>query len=135
VFRVWYFEGKDWLMGFVRFEDLRVFRLAETLADEIWDIITNWNYFEKDTIGKQLVKAADSIGANIAEGTGRGTPADNRKFIRIARGSLNETKYWIGQAHKRQLITDDSLSILQEILDKLVPSLNSYMKSVSRNIS
>jgi four helix bundle protein len=135
VFGVWYFEGKDWLMGFVRFEDLRVFRLAETLADEIWDIITNWNYFEKDTIGKQLVKAADSIGANIAEGTGRGTPADNRKFIRIARGSLNETKYWIGQAHKRQLITDDSLSILQEILDKLVPSLNSYMKSVSRNIS
>ncbi|MGB7920353.1 MAG: four helix bundle protein [Desulfobacterales bacterium] len=122
-------------MGFVRFEDLRVFRLAETLADEIWDIITNWNYFEKDTIGKQLVKAADSIGANIAEGTGRGTPADNRKFIRIARGSLNETKYWIGQAHKRQLITDDSLSILQEIPDKLVPSLNSYMKSVSRNIS
>ena len=73
-------------MGFVPFEDLRVFRLAETLADEIWDIVTNWNYFEKDTIGKQLVKAADRIGANIAEGTGRGTPADNRKFIRIARG-------------------------------------------------
>jgi four helix bundle protein len=135
VFGVSCFEGKDWLMGFVPFEDLRVFRLAETLADEIWDIVTNWNYIEKDTIGKQLVKAADSIGANIAEGTGRGTPADNRKFIRIARGSLNETKYWLGQAHKRQLITDDSSSTLKQILDKLGPSLNSYMKSVSKNIS
>ncbi|MGA8021052.1 MAG: four helix bundle protein [Desulfobacterales bacterium] len=77
--------------------------MAETLADEIWDIVTNWNYFEKDTIGKQLVKAADSIGANIAEGTGRGTPADNRKFIRIARGSLNETKYWVGTGSQKAI--------------------------------
>ena len=88
-------------MGFVRFEDLRVFRLAETLADEIWKMVSIWNYFEKDTIGKQLVKAADSIGANIAEGTGRGTPADNRKFIRIARGSLNETKYWLKKGSQK----------------------------------
>ncbi|MFZ0242239.1 MAG: four helix bundle protein [Desulfobacterales bacterium] len=122
-------------MGFVRFEDLRVFRMAETLADEIWSTVSNWNTFEKNTIGQQLVRAADSIGANIAEGTGRGTPADNRKFIRIARGSLNETQYWLRRALKRNLITEDRSCVFQEIFDKLGPSLNSYIKSVSKNIS
>ena len=50
------------------FEELRVYRLAETIADEIWTIVLKWNYLAKDTVGKQLVRAADSIGANIAEG-------------------------------------------------------------------
>jgi four helix bundle protein len=61
-------------MVFRPFEDLRVFKLAELLADEIWDIVITWKYFEKSTVGQQWVDAADSVGANIAEGAGRGTP-------------------------------------------------------------
>jgi four helix bundle protein len=76
-------------MAFRRFEDLRVFKLAEQLADEIWDIVSAWRYFEKNTVGQQWVDAADSVGANLAEGAGRGTPRDNRRFIRISRGSYN----------------------------------------------
>ena len=91
-------------MVFRRFEDLRVFQLAEKLADETWDIVSDWEYFAKDTVGKQLVKSADSIGANIAEGSGRGTPKDNKRFIRISRGSYNETKYWLRRARRRNLI-------------------------------
>ena len=85
-------------MTFLCFEDLRVFQLAEKLSDDIWKIVGEWNYFEKDTVGKQLVRAADSIGANIAEGSGRGYPNDNKRFVRIARGSLNETKFWLRRA-------------------------------------
>ena len=51
------------------FEKLRVYKLAEDLADGIWQIVRNWDYLAKDTVGKQMIKAADSIGANIAEGT------------------------------------------------------------------
>lgn len=60
-------------MASVSFEDLRVYQLAETLADDVWNIVVAWDAFARDTVGKQIVKAADSIGANIAEGTGRGT--------------------------------------------------------------
>jgi four helix bundle protein len=53
-------------MAHQSFEQLRVYQAAEKLADEVWDIVVGWNYFAKDTVGKQLVRAADSIGANIA---------------------------------------------------------------------
>ncbi len=120
-------------MVFRRFEDLRVFQLAEKMSDELWAIVGTWNYFEKDTIGKQLVRAADSIGANIAEGSGRGTEKDNKRFVRIARGSLNETKFWLRRASVRGLIKDDQMAKLKNILDELAPTLNAYLSSIGRN--
>jgi len=85
-------------MGFKRFEDLKVYQLAEELADMVWDIVTTWNYFEKNTVGMQLVRSADSVGANIAEGSCRGAVKDNQRFIKISRGSLHETKFWLRRA-------------------------------------
>lgn len=46
------------------FENLRVYQLAEEIGDLIWDIVISWDYFARDTIGKQIVNSADSIGAN-----------------------------------------------------------------------
>ena len=54
-------------MGKPDFENLEVYKLSEQLANEIWNIVQKWNYFAKDTIGKQIVRSADSIGANIDE--------------------------------------------------------------------
>jgi four helix bundle protein len=70
------------------FEKLQVYQLSEKLADGIWKVVQDWNSFAKDTVGKQIVRAADGVGANIAEGSGRGSLVDNRRFVRMARGSL-----------------------------------------------
>ncbi len=115
------------------FEDLQVYQLAETLADEIWRIVGAWNQFAKDTVGKQLTRAADSIGANIAEGSGRGSFQDNRRFVKIARGSLYETRHWLRRAYKRDLLTDEQVGKLKPILDELGPKLNAYLNSIGRN--
>lgn len=80
-------------MGKTNFEKLRVYQLAEKLSDRIWKIVVKWDYFAKVTVGQQIVDAADGVGANLAEGTGRGSLQDNRRFVKIARGSLYETKY------------------------------------------
>ena len=53
------------------FEDLRVLKTAEEIADAIWKQVVQWDEFAKDVVGKQMARAADSIGANIAESFGR----------------------------------------------------------------
>jgi len=104
--------------------------MAERLADEVWSIVVGWDLFARDTIGKQIVKAADSIGANIAEGTGRGTYQDNRRFIRIARSSLYETRHWLRRAYKRQLLNDKQVETLKQTIRDLAPKLNAYLRSI-----
>ncbi|MGZ3968314.1 MAG: four helix bundle protein [Mucilaginibacter sp.] len=81
-----------------RLEDLEIYTLSEQFANEIWFIVVKWEIFAKDTIGKQLVRSADSIGANIAEGFGRYHYKENKNFCYFSRGSLIETKGWLKKA-------------------------------------
>jgi four helix bundle protein len=112
------------------FENLRVYKLSEDLADEVWRIVRKWDSFCRDTVGKQLVRAADSVGANIAEGTGRGTFQDNRRFVRTARGSLYEVRHWLRRSFKRALLTEEETNKLKPLIDNLSPMLNAYLKSI-----
>ncbi|TAD94889.1 MAG: four helix bundle protein [Oscillatoriales cyanobacterium] len=77
-----------------------------------------------------LFRSADSIGANIAEGDGRGSYQDHRRFIKIARGSLYETKHWLRRAYTRELLTTTQVETLKPIIDELSPRLNAYLKSI-----
>lgn len=69
-----------------RLEDLEIYNLSEVLSDKIWNIVIKWESFAKDTIGKQLCRAADSISANIAEGYGRFHYKENKNFCYYSRG-------------------------------------------------
>jgi len=120
------------MMSRTNFETLRVYKLSEELADEIWKIVFRWNTFAKDTVGKQIVRSADSIGANIAEGTGRHNFLDNQRFVKIARGSLNETQHFLRRAFKRELLTPSDVKKLKPLVDNLAPQLNSYLRSIGR---
>jgi four helix bundle protein len=112
------------------FENLRVYKLAEEVSDRIWKLVLDWDAFAKSTIGHQLVRAADSVGANISEGEGRGSYADNRRFVRTARGSLNETKHFLRRAFRRGLLKKNDVDSLKPLLDELGPKLNAYLKSI-----
>ncbi len=112
------------------FENLRVYQLAEELADHLWEIVLTWQRLAQNTVGEQMVDAADSIGANIAEGAGRGTYRENRRFVIIARGSLYETKHWLRRAYRRKLLKPEHVNVIKPIVDELAPKLNSYLKSI-----
>lgn len=114
------------------FEKLEVYRLSESLADSVWRCVREWNILDRDTVGKQLIRAADSVGANIAEGYGRGSALDNRRFVRIAIGSLYETKHWLRRAFKRGLLNAMQIDELSPTLDRMLPMLNGYLKSIGR---
>ena len=117
-------------MGRTNFETLRVYQLSEKLADQVWEIVLGWEFFARITVGKQLVSAADSVGANISEGAGRGRFLDNKLFVRIARGSFNETQHWLRRAYKRSLLTKRQIDSLKPLIEELAPTLNGYLKSI-----
>jgi four helix bundle protein len=112
------------------FTDLRVYQLAERLSEAVWRLVRTWDRLALDTVGKQLIRSADSIGANLAEGTGRGTYQDNRRFVKIARGSLYETRHWLRRAYARGWLSTDDVASLKELIDELGPKLNAYLKSI-----
>ncbi len=114
------------------FENLRIYKLSEDLADRVWDIVASWNSFARNTVGQQVVRSADSIGANIAEGVGRWGLQDQKRFIYIARGSVNETKHWLRRAYRRRLLSQPQVETLKPLLDELAPKLNAYAKSLGR---
>ena len=51
--------------------DLKIYNQAMEIGEKVWQDVTSWNYLEKDTVGKQLIRAVDSIAANLSEGYGR----------------------------------------------------------------
>lgn len=114
------------------FQNLRVYCLAEFLADGVWSIVCRWDCFAKDTVGKQLVRVADSVGANIAEGSARGSYQDNRRFVRIARGSLTEVQHWLRRAYNRDLLSDNDVQRVKSTVDELGPKLNAYLNSIGK---
>jgi four helix bundle protein len=113
-------------------EELKVYQKAMDLGEEVWQTVIQWQYFEKDTIGKQLVKASDSVAANISEGFGRFHYNETKHFGYYSRGSLFETKTWLTKASNRKLIEEEKyLSLLLEI-ESIGKMLNAYIKSIGR---
>ncbi len=76
----------------MKLEGLKVYELAMNIGEKIWVVVSKWDYFAKDTAGKQLVKSADSIAANISEGYGRFHYKENKQFCYYSRGSLLRNK-------------------------------------------
>ena len=113
-------------------ENLEVFNLANSIGQNIWDIVINWTYFKRDSIGKQVCRSSDSISANIAEGFGRYSFKENKHFCYYARGSLVETKNWIHKFYDRELIDNNSFNSIKGDLDILHKKLNAYINSIGK---
>jgi len=110
---------------------LEIYREAMALGEDIWGIVVKWDYFAKDTLGKQLTRSADSISANIAEGYGRFHYKENMKFCYYSRGSLVETQAWIEKATRRNLLEETVGRELYRKLESLHKRINAYIGSIA----
>lgn len=100
------------------------------IAEEVWAIVVKWRYFEKDTVGKQFVRAVDSIASNLAEGLGRYHYKEAKNFAYYSRGSLFETKAWLTKAQSRALIKNEEFESIFSKLDVVGKMINTYIKSI-----
>jgi len=124
-----------WLAGqfnmgkiFLRLNDVQPYKTAFNLSNYVWKIVTRWDYFAKDTVGKQFVKAVDSISANIAEGFGRYFKKDKINFYRYSNGSVKESFDWNEKAKVRNLVSEDEYRHIFNELQKLPREINQLVK-------
>lgn len=109
---------------YLQLNDISAYKTAFHLSNYAWDIVIKWDYFAKDTIGKQLIRAIDSISANIAEGFGRYGKKDKIRFYRYSFGSIKESLDWNEKAKVRKLLAEEQYKHILEELSKLPRELN-----------
>lgn len=121
--------------GLMKLEELQVYQLPMELGEKVWKIIEGWDYFTKDTIGKQLIRAIDSVAANISEGFGRYHFRDSKNFYYYSRGSLYETKTWLTKAKNRNLIGEEDFLEFEKEITTIGVKLNNYINSIGKRKS
>ena len=100
-----------------------MYRRAGGLADQLRDLVLSWPPFDRWTVGVQLVRAADSVGANLAEGSGRYAPLDQRRMFVMARGSATELEHWLDRASARGLRVPTAAPREAEEISKMLNAL------------
>ena len=120
---------------YLELQDITAYRIAFDLANYVWDVVVRWNYFAKDTVGKQLVKAIDSVSANIAEGFGRYFKKDKINFYRYSYGSIDESSDWIEKANKRGLLKEKEYQYILQELKKIPKEINHLINFTNEKLS
>lgn len=110
-------------ISYLTFDKISAYNKSFQFSNEVWEIVIKWDYFAKDTVGKQLVRSADSVSANIAEGFGRYGKTDKIRFYRIGLGSLEETEDWINKSSVRNLFPD-------EVTLKMIETISEIRKEI-----
>lgn len=110
--------------------DLEVYKVALLIGEKVWEMVNNWDYFNKDTLGKQFVKAADSMALNIAEGYGRFFFKENKNFNYYSRGSAFESTACLRKALQRNLIGVEDNNTMRQLFERFFRLMNGYIKSI-----
>lgn len=119
---------------YLRLNDINAYKISFNLSNYVWNIVVMWNYFAKDTIGKQWVRALDSNSSNIAEGFGRYGKKDKIKFYRYSFSSIKESMDWAQKAKVRKLITEEQYQYIMGELNKLPREINSLIKFTNEKL-
>ena len=114
------------------YRDLTVWRKSMGLAAEVYKLTRMMPKQEEYRLSGQMIRAAASIPANLAEGHGRGTRKDYANFVSIAKGSLAELETFLLLAKHLELAPTDrceaALSQAEEV-GKMLTALRASLKS------
>jgi four helix bundle protein len=107
---------------------LDAYSTSYELSNFVWEIVISWNYFEKNTLGKQFSRAVDSISSNIAEGFGRFSKKDKIRFYYYSLGSVSECKDWNNKCFERSIINKEQYWYIKKKLDNLPKEIYQLIK-------
>lgn len=114
------------------FKDLDVWNTSHQLALEIYQLTQSVPNDERYRLPDQICRAASSIPANIAEGTGRNTLKEYAQFLYNARGSIEETKYHLLLAKDLGYLENEQFDKLTGEYESVGKMLNGLINSLKR---
>ncbi|MEI7979747.1 MAG: four helix bundle protein [Bacteroidota bacterium] len=120
--------------SYLLIDKIEAYNKALTFSNLLWDEVIRFDYFEKNSVGLQLVRAADSVSANIADGFGRYHKKDKIKFYQYAKGSALECYDWLLKCKHRKLLNDSQLQSYIETVQNLPKSINYLIKYTNDNL-
>ncbi len=113
---------------YLQLNDIQAYKISFNLSNYVWNIVIDWDYLAKDTVGKQFIRSVDSISANIAEGFGRYGKKDKIKFYHYSCASIKESLDWNEKARIRKLLRKEEYDYILTELNKLPKEINSLIK-------
>ena len=110
--------------------DLLVWQKAHAATLEVYRLTRKFPPDERYRLTDQLCRAAASIPTNIAEGKGRGSLAEFRQFLIIARGSIEETRYLLLLSKELGLLAPDEYAQLEAYYTEVSKMTNALLRSL-----
>lgn len=118
------------------FEDLECWKACRTLRRFVSaEVVPRLPKEERYRLGDQILRAARSTTANLAEGYGRFHYLDNAKFCSNARGSCWEVLDHLITGADEKILSGELLSRGREFVGEAVKLLNGYMNYLKRTES
>ena len=115
------------MAGVNRFEDLDCWKLASELSDEV-DRITEKGRVARDVkFRNQIRESAASAPSNISEGWGRYFPNQNAPYVRIAKGSLEETVNHLMKGKRRKYFAADDFNKAFRLAKRALGATTRYL--------
>ncbi|HBB01179.1 MAG: four helix bundle protein [Bacteroidetes bacterium GWD2_45_23] len=114
------------------FRELKVWEKSHLLALDIYKMTAGFPKEEQYGLTSQIRRAAVSIGLNIAEGCGRGSDSDFRRFLYFSFGSACEVEYCLLLVHDLNYLSSDSYEEIQNQLEEIKKMLSSFIEKLNR---
>jgi four helix bundle protein len=111
-----------------RYEDLVCWRLSHELKDRVFEITATGPASQDRKFCEQIRESARSAPRNIAEGFGRFGPAEFRRFLQIARGSLTETHNHLRDGRDRGYFGQETHQQLSKLTGRAAIATGRLMK-------
>jgi len=115
------------------FRSLKVWEKAHTLILSIYKSTQEFPKQELYALTNQIQRAAVSIPANIAEGCGKDSDAELKRFFLIAMGSSSELEYLLLLAHDLGYLQENIYRSMQNELVEIRKMLNAFIQKLKAN--
>lgn len=110
------------------FRNLEIWKMARSLRKDLRSLCDKLPTVEHYRLSDQLIRAARSVTANIAEGYGRYHYQENIQFCRVSRGSLYEILDHLTVCTDEGYISDEIFREFEFKIENIVKKLNGYIK-------